>query len=513
MLAWLFSIAIAVPAQAEWREATSDHFIIYSEQSEKSLRQFAERLERFDAAMRFMQKLPDTPLGGANKLTVYVVSDLDEVRKLYGKGASSGNFGIAGFYLPRASGSLAFVARSTGDSDSTYDGERVLRHEYSHHFMMHNFPVAYPVWFIEGFAELNSTARFEKDGSIGIGTPAGHRARGLMLGPKLSLEALVGAPDTRMGGAEREVLYGRGWLLTHFLNFEPSRQGQLGKYLQKVSSGTPTLVAAREAFGDLKVLDKELDSYLRRPKLAYLPIPVSKLPIGEIKIRTVGAGENAVMDVKMRSKRGVSRAEALALLPEVRRAAAPFPNDPHVQATLAEAEYDAGNFAEAEAAADRGIAANPRHVDCLLYKGRAKMGAALASKIRNADVWKDVRKALAAANRVDPEDPEPLILFYMSFRSQGIQPTTNAVIGLNEALRLAPQDMGLRMIAARQYLADNKPAEARAALAPVAFAPHGGAMAQAAAALITKIDAGAAKDALREIKDPVEDGVEGAGRS
>jgi hypothetical protein len=121
------------------------------------------------------------------------------------------------------------------------------------------------------------------------------------------------------------------------LSFEPSRKGQLSKYLAKVSSGAPSITAAREAFGDLKVLDKELESYLRRSKLAYWPLPADKLPIGAIKIRTVGPGEDALMDVKMRSRRGVNRAEALELLPRVRRAAAPFPKDPHVQATLAEA--------------------------------------------------------------------------------------------------------------------------------------------------------------------------------
>ena len=48
----LAALAAATPAQAEWREATSKHFVIYSEDSEKSVREFATRLERFDAALR-----------------------------------------------------------------------------------------------------------------------------------------------------------------------------------------------------------------------------------------------------------------------------------------------------------------------------------------------------------------------------------------------------------------------------------------------------------------------------
>ena len=53
ILALLLAIlAWAGPASAEWRQAQTSHFVIYSEDSEEGLRDFAARLERFDAAMR-----------------------------------------------------------------------------------------------------------------------------------------------------------------------------------------------------------------------------------------------------------------------------------------------------------------------------------------------------------------------------------------------------------------------------------------------------------------------------
>jgi tetratricopeptide (TPR) repeat protein len=500
-LALLSAAAVATPAQAEWREAVSDHFIIYSEQGEKPLREFAERLERFDAAMRFLRGLPNEPVGRANKLNIYVLSNVGAVQKLYGKGGSSGSFNIAGFYSPRASGSVAFTPRSAGDDKFDLNAETVLRHEYAHHFMMNNFPAAYPAWFIEGFAEFNSSARFEKDGTVGIGAPALHRAYGLLQGVKLPAETLIAKTDAELKGEERESIYGRGWLLTHYLTFEPSRRGQLKDYLQRLGKGETSLTAGKAAFGDLKTLDKELDRYLNRPRLSYLPIAPDKLPIGRIAIRSVSPGEDAVMEVKMRSRRGVNREQALQLLPLVRKAAAPFQADPSVQATLAEAEYDAGNFTEAEAAADRALAVDPKLVDALIYKGRAKMARAEASNASDAATWKEVRKWLIAANRADPEDPEPLILYYSSFQEQGIQPTANATVGLIEALHLAPHDRGLRMMAAFQYLVDGKTAEARAALASIAFDPHGGAMSKVAATAIAKIDSGAGKDALQLLRN------------
>ena len=71
-------------------------------------------------------------------------------------------------------------------------------------------------------------------------------------------------------------IYGRGWLLVHYLTFEKSRAGQLERYVDMMSKGTPPLAAAQSAFGDLKQLDRELNSYLNRKMLAYLRLPASK---------------------------------------------------------------------------------------------------------------------------------------------------------------------------------------------------------------------------------------------
>ena len=63
----------------------------------------------------------------------------------------------------------------------------------------------------------------------------------------------------------------------------------------------------------------------------------------------------------------------------MRRAAEPFADHALAQAVLAEAEYDAGNYAEAEAAADRSIAADASSRYGLLYQGMARMARALAA--------------------------------------------------------------------------------------------------------------------------------------
>lgn len=495
----LLVMALPAAAAAKWREASSRHFIIYSEESEESLRRFAERLERYDGAIRQLRNVPKDDPGPANRLTVYVVSGMDDVRKL-ARGQSS----IAGFYIPRASGSIAIVPRRIGGGGSRdITSQRVLLHEYAHHFMFHNFPAAYPLWFSEGFAEFLSTAEFKRDGEVQLGIPAAHRSYGLMSGNPLSIERLLDPGDKKLDDLQSEAIYGRGWLLTHYLTFEQSRRGQLAVYLKELNAGAPSLDAARKAFGDLDKLSRELDTYLRLNKFRYYQVSPQAIEVGPIAVRELRPGEDAVMDFKIVSRRGVTLAEAKALLPKMRRAAAPFPDDPAVQATLAEAEYDAGNDREALAAAERAVARDPKYIDGLIYRAMVKMRMADAAA-DDEEAWKDARRAIGLANRADPDHPQPLILFYNSFLRQGIEPTANAVTGLEYAYALAPHDMGLRLQAARQYLIDGKRAQARLALVPIAFSPHGGAAADAASAVLAALDAGTPADALAAWKEPQE---------
>jgi tetratricopeptide (TPR) repeat protein len=197
----------------------------------------------------------------------------------------------------------------------------------------------------------------------------------------------------------------------------------------------------------------------------------------------------------MRSERGVSRPAALALLPEARRRAHDFPNDPVAQGVLAEAEYDAGNTAECEAAADRALATDAKNVQALLYKGRARMRLATAAKSKDAAVWKEARGWFIKANRVDTDAAEPLMLFYQSFLAADQKPSESAVAGLMRAFELSPHDAGLRFMAIRQTLIDGNVKEARYMLIPLAFDPHAP-RDNLAAKMVAMIDGGSAAPAV-----------------
>ena len=490
--AGVVSAAIGTPASAAWNVAESNHFVIYADEAPDQLTAFASRLERFDKAARFLRSMDDPPVGIGNRLTVFVLPSVDAVAKL------AGDRYIEGLYAGHASGSVAFVPRSADETNPLgLSADTIFFHEYSHHLMFQMIDRPLPEWVVEGFAEFMSTVRFDKNGDIGIGLPANHRAWGLYMGAELPLETMISGSYSKLSPEQRESIYGRGWLLVHYLTFEKTRAGQLNRYADLLAQGMPSLDAARAAFGDLKQLDHELKSYLARGKMAYLTLSGPRFASSAIKVRPLSEGAAKVIMLRAQSRRGVNEKTAEPLAVKVRTVEAAYPGDELVELTLAEAEIDAGHFDASEAAADRALKTNPQSTKALVFKGRAKMARSskLEGPLRQAG-FDEARKLFIKANSLDTEDPEPLSMFYSAFVLEGVKPTDNAIAGLHYASDLAPQDEGLRMTSAAAYLNEGKFAQAKQALTPVANDQHGGMLAEIARAMIEKINTGNGKSAL-----------------
>lgn len=491
------SLTTAATAEAAWHKASTRHFIIYSEQKPAELRAYAERLERFDQAVRVVKGMDDPAVGDGNRLTLFLLADGEAVRRLHRGGGSF----IQGFYVGRYTGPIAFAPRKTsGDSPGSLKAEAVFFHEYSHHLMFQRFDQPYPNWYVEGFAELFSTPKFGGDGSVTLGIAPMHRAYGLFSGEGLTTREILESQPQKLTPADRESIYGRGWLLTHFLEFELSRKGQLARYFANLAGGQAMGLAAASAFGDLKQFDRELRDYVLRRRLKSVTVAGSALKPGSIEVQPLSPGGDQALPWLMISKRGVDAATARTVVEKLRPIGMSYPTDAMVQASVAEAEYDAGNHAASLAAADAAIRVSPRSVEAYLHRGRAL--TMLAQKADKAGSFDLARDAFLAANKIDAEDPEPLYLFFQSYPAEGRRPTANAFAALHYASALAPNDDGLRFNSALAWLDDGKLAEARIDLLPIAYNPHGGPESQRARAAIELIDARDAKAARKAITPP-----------
>lgn len=490
LLALSATLALLLPAgqaKAAWREASSAHFVVYGNEDEAILRNFAENLERYHAALGLLTGTPDEIPSPSNRVTIYAVGSTEQVRKLYGENASRY---LGGFYQPRAGATFAIVPEISAERVSDWDRSlRTVLHEYAHHFLIGASSYAMPRWTGEGAAEFYSSASFNKDGSVNIGRPNPNRILETRLFQDMPLEILLtnvqGFGDRPKG---YDTFYARSWLLYHYLSMTPARQGQLRRYLEAVAAGQSSLDAASATLGDLAALDRELGSYASKRRFTTILIKAAALRTGEVQVRALSAGEAATMPLRIQQRRGIQRDAAPGIADEMRGFAARFPKDPEVLAALAEAEHDAGNEAAAVAAADAALALDPRRINAHVQKSLALM--AIAAKSRDAKDVNAARVALTALNHVENDHPLPLILYYRSFIEQGAKPSSVAIRGLERATELAPFDFGLRMMLALQQLRDGKTDEARRSLTPIAYNPHGGRLAEQARSLLDRLGQG-----------------------
>ncbi len=504
LLAILFSIH---DAQAKWFKASSDNFVIYSDQSEKSVRSFADRLERYHSALLAMNTLltvNDTrpynnqrdKVSPSNRVTIFILKDINAIRRLYGDKNSK----VAGFYQSRAGGSVAFIPRVKGQSGSEISfSEIIFLHEYAHHFQLSNNNIALPRWYVEGYAEFYASAAFEKDGSVWVGRTANHRA-GELLGnvKRVPLSILLDTESYTQNKKKNKSdgFYGQSWQLFHYLTVarfrkDHPRKDNMRNYLKNIYEGQEPIEAATNAFGDLEKLTKDLKRYLKRRKLSAFKLPPKWLAkTGEIRVTQLSAGAGKIMPYLQKSRRGVSREQAIALLSDARKVAGDYANDEFVAAAMAEAEHDAGNDALALQYADKALALNPANMDAHVQKIYALFRIASENEDEEKDAahWKTLTNAISKANSYENDHPIPLIYFYKRYKERDRKPSNIAISGLEQVVGLAPYDKTLTFMLIRQYMEDKRYADARRLLLPMRSDPHNRGFGKRAELMLRAID-------------------------
>ena len=447
-------------AHADWYEGSSKHFIVYSEGSPQQVTAATEQLERFDQALRTITGTPDKPVSPSLRVTVFLLDDVTAIQRL------SGSKTIAGYYQARASGPMAFAPRKTSGE---LDARTILQHEYTHSFMFSSWPSAvFAKWFVEGFAEFAGTATVRPD-SIIFGAPPEYRRYGIGEISQIPAEKMLMLNPGKLDDMQTHVLYGRGWLLTHYALLGGHGK-ELANYITLSNEGKAA--EAGKAFGDPYSLDNKLNRYISGKTLPTLRLAKDQVPVGKVTLRKLSEGEIATLPARIRSSSGVTTETAPEVAELARKLAAPYPNDAAAQNELAEAEFDAKNYAAAEAAADRALAADAASIHAWLYKGMARMEIAKAAGDTTPGHWNTIRSFFLKANKLDTEYPQPLILFYESFEAAKQAPTDNAKNGLLGAYLLAPFDTDLRVEAGKLLLQMKDIKAARIAFEPVAYSPH-----------------------------------------
>ena len=488
---------VSAPAHAEWWEARTDHFIIYSQDGESKTRQFAVNLERYDNALRSLQSIDMKPLSDWQKVTIYRLGDFDTMGRL---GHTSG---IGGFYQPallpveftpvRTENRLGSITAKMRDTRNDIDPQSVLFHEYAHHFMFEYFPTGYPSWYVEAFAEFLSTIQLKDDGTFHVGNPPQWRTSALFGGMLTTTVQSLLASTAKPDGEDQYSYYSLGWLMTHYLTFEPTRKGQLQAYLKLVHEGVPSGDAARKAFGDLDRLASEISRYKNKGQLYGADVRPANLAKPNVKMRRLGPDEEAVLPIRVRTKAGVTRSEAGGVAGDARGVAQRVPNSLPAQLELYESEFDAEHYDAAEAAADRALQLSPDSVEALVDKGQVLLEKGKKDK----QYLPQARIYLAKAHDIDPQHPGVLLYNYLTYWYSGQAIPESANIGLERSYLNARHYPETRLILARQLLAEKKGDLAKDILLPLALNPHEGKDQKNLHEVIELIDAKKVDDAYK----------------
>jgi hypothetical protein len=469
----------ATIADARWLRAETESFIIYSEGSDKSLRDFASKLQRFDVALRLLLNVKEQ--GEPNRLPIYLLASTGDVAKLH---SGSRDASVVGFYRTARDGSFAVSHRDNGGSTrGTSPSQETLFHEYAHHFMKRYRTGAFPAWIIEGFAEYYSTVDFDKNGKALIGKPAYGRGYGLVQLPQIPVAALITTdPQSLKTVGQVDVYYGRAWLLIHMLFHDPARDGQLGTYIRAINMGVEPTQAARTAFGDIAKLDKDLTVYLKRPlsyRMTNDPIPVP----AQITVSVLPPAEDALIPLRLARMNGPARDDdAKAIRDSLRTLAATHADSASAWFEYAAAEWgldeDVRNLPAVRSALDRALAIKPDHVRANVLLGEWMMHD-LDEKDDFEDAsWVRARAPVELAIKTDPNDPLPLYVYYQSFSEQREMAPTAAIDGLEKAFRLSPENIQFRVAYALALANRGQFGSAIQLAQSIAFDPHMGAQAR-----------------------------------
>ena len=397
--ALLLLAAAAVPLSAadalpgDWYEAKSDHFVIVGNAGEKRLRATAIHFEQVRA--HFLDVAPLLARSAARPLPIFVARDR-RTMKLFMPSLfeDRGRAPVAGRFVDL---SMMQFVQLQADASEIWR-EQVVAHEYFH-YLVNRMATRLPVWLDEGLAEFWGATQFTADSRV-VGRLIEERLAWVRNRPLLPLDRLfaVDRSSAEYRGVDLAPrFYAQSWALVHFLTLgkQGAREAELRNYLRLIAEKVDPVAAGKQAFGDLRALERELVAYLQ----------LRLFPLGEMK--AVAAPDPARITVRRLRPAEAASAVAMPLL----HTEPPARARPLVDAArAAEPELVSARLAQATLAIrERRFEAASAEFEAIRLSGTtdplALYGAAVTRLFRGADARgldeseRDLRSALA----IDPD--------------------------------------------------------------------------------------------------------------
>ncbi len=262
-LAAISILALCCPpahAASSWIQVRSPHFIVFTDADQQTGRRTAGQLERMRAF--FQVVLPNTAADADLPITVLAFQDQNSFNSVVpATYLAKGQARVAGFFS--SLGDRNYISLET-DAHFAHP-YAVVYHEYTHFILRKDYWL--PLWLNEGMAQYFQNTDIT-DTQVAFGQPdfneVGFLSRRMQLIP---LPILFKADHNSPYYHEEDktsVFYIESWALTHMLDtadFE-NHTHKIADYDHRVASGEDAVSAAQHAFGDLDVLQKQLNAYV-----------------------------------------------------------------------------------------------------------------------------------------------------------------------------------------------------------------------------------------------------------
>jgi Tfp pilus assembly protein PilF len=259
----LFVVTLSAGARDttdHWIEVRSPHFVVLTDSNEKQGRRVASQFERMRTLFHMlMPAAADSP---GSPIIVLALKDRKALQALEPEAyLAKGQLDMAGFFS-RAADKNYILLRLDAQGEHPY---ATVYHEYTH-YMLRNASEWIPLWLNEGLAEFyQNTEIFDKEVRLGqadLGDIYYLRQNRLL--PLTTLFKVDASSPYYHEEQKGSVFYAESWALTHYLEINDAKKGtsHLQDYANLLAKKQDPLVAAQQAFGDLKQLQSALDGYV-----------------------------------------------------------------------------------------------------------------------------------------------------------------------------------------------------------------------------------------------------------
>ncbi len=260
---FLFAVTLSASARdgaSHWSELRSPHFVVLTDTNEKQAHRVASQLERMRSVFHIL--FPTASDSAGSPVIVLALKDKKDFQALEPEAyLAKGQLDLAGLFM-RAPDKNYILLRLDAQGDHPF---ATVYHEYTH-FMLRNASEWIPLWLNEGLAEFYQNTDIQEK-EVLLGEPSPDDILYLRQNRLLPLTTLLKVDQTSPYYHEEQkgsVFYSESWALTHYIAVTDRQKGtnRLQDYAKRLINKEDPVVAAQEAFGDLNLLQKALNSYI-----------------------------------------------------------------------------------------------------------------------------------------------------------------------------------------------------------------------------------------------------------